>query len=555
MGTSTTPISPFLLLTHAPSFCHGAHRRTSPITLISHYTLRKPTIRFSSAIAENTSHLCWVDPPIDDFGGWQLPLAPIPQKKRGFPTFLVVGIGTSFALLLAAFAHFRLSKTEFRFPFTSSSSGSSVEIAVEVTDDKISDSDVPDVANEVAEKSEVDSSDVVAKPPSSEMLHPRVINVIVDSNQLEAMHLLKKLKILDENVEAYELCTRREYARWLVRASSLLGRSPKFKITASAALSGSILSAYEDVTADDPDFESIQALAEAGVVPSKLSPAPEFCGYVNFSPERLLSRQDLIEWRSQLEYYFPTTGNQEILKTKLDLMDMREIRPHELPGIYMDMLAGDRSLLRRVFGQIRRLQPNKPSTIAQAAVALTSGHMAEAIQNELLRIQGEESSQKAAKEEIRWELLDRGAIESYWTEKMEEEKKHGLEVQQSYVDALNVLEQEKIIQQDALNGFVKEKAAMDCQKQLLEVLKQEIDEISVRLVSERNEQISEDEAAQTLRSDLQTKKEGILDAKSLLEAEIEALRILRSWIEDEARKSQARSKVLEEVGRRWKWDR
>lgn len=180
-----------------------------------------------------------------------------------------------------------------------------------------------------------------------------------------------------------------------------------------------------------------------------------------------------------------------------------------------------------ITGQIRRLQPNKPSTIAQAAVALTSGHMAEAIQNELLRIQGEESSQKAAKEEIRWELLDRGAIESYWTEKMEEEKKHGLEVQQSYVDALNVLEQEKIIQQDALNGFVKEKAAMDCQKQLLEVLKQEIDEISVRLVSERNEQISEDEAAQTLRSDLQTKKEGILDAKSLLEAEIEALRILR----------------------------
>ena len=89
MGTSTTPISPFLLLTHAPSFCHGAHRRTSPITLISHYTLRKPTIRFSSAIAENTSHLCWVDPPIDDFGGWQLPLAPIPQKKRGIPSILI----------------------------------------------------------------------------------------------------------------------------------------------------------------------------------------------------------------------------------------------------------------------------------------------------------------------------------------------------------------------------------------------------------------------------------------------------------------------------------
>lgn len=27
----------------------------------------------------------------------------------------------------------------------------------------------------------------------------------------------------------------------------------------------------------------------------------------------------------------------------------------------------------------------------------------------------------------------------------------------------------------------------------------------------------------------------------------------RSWVEDEARKSQARAKVLEEVERRWKW--
>lgn len=28
----------------------------------------------------------------------------------------------------------------------------------------------------------------------------------------------------------------------------------------------------------------------------------------------------------------------------------------------------------------------------------------------------------------------------------------------------------------------------------------------------------------------------------------------RSWVEDEARKSQARAKVLEEVGRRWRWN-
>lgn len=180
-----------------------------------------------------------------------------------------------------------------------------------------------------------------------------------------------------------------------------------------------------------------------------------------------------------------------------------------------------------IAGQIRRLQPNKPSTIAQVAVALTSGRMIEAIQSELLRMQDEESSRKAAKEEIRQELLDRGEIERCWAEKMEEEKKRGLEVQQLYIDAVNLLEQEKIFQEGALNGFLKEKAAMDCQKQLLEILKEEINEISERLASERTEQISDEEVTQTLRSDLQIKKEGILDAKSVLEAEIEALRILR----------------------------
>lgn len=296
-------------------------------------------------------------------------------------------------------------------------------------------------------------------------------------------------------------------------------------------------------------------MAEAGVISSKLSTKHKVDGSVKFFPERFISRLDLIEWKSQLEYDFATTGNPEILATKLDLMDMRETSRNEWPGLFMDMLAGDKSLLRRVFGQIRRLQPSKPSTIAQVAVALTGGRMIQAIHNELLRMQSEELSRNSAKEEIKQELLSLGERERYWIEKMEDEKQRSLEVQQLYVEALRHLEEEKFVQEGALNGFLKEKAAMDCQKQLLECLKQEIDEISERLVSERAEQISEEQTAQTLLSELQTKKEGILDAKSLLEAEIEALRILRSWIEDEARKSEARSKVLEEVGRRWKWDR
>lgn len=66
-------------------------------------------------------------------------------------------------------------------------------------------------------------------------------------------------------------------------------RNPKYKIITTAALSGSVISAYDDVKiGDPPEFDSIQALAEAGVMPSKLTLKQESDGELNFSPERYL---------------------------------------------------------------------------------------------------------------------------------------------------------------------------------------------------------------------------------------------------------------------------
>jgi len=153
--------------------------------------------------------------------------------------------------------------------------------------------------------------------------------------------------------------------------------------------------------------------------------------------------------------------------------------------------------------------------------------MTEAIHSELSRIEAEESAMEAAKEEIKKELLDRGEIQRYWARKMEEVTAHCLEVQQLYINALKELEEEKVVQEIIFSGYMKEKAAMDCQKQLLNALKEEVHEMSEKLVSERGELIAEEEILQTIRQDLQAKIEGILDAKSMLEAEIESLRILR----------------------------
>lgn len=237
----------------------------------------------------------------------------------------------------------------------------------------------------------------------------------------------------------------------------------------------------------------------------------------------------------------------------MSYMDVREINSEASLGLFMDMLAGEKSIARRVFGQSKRFQPNKPSTKAQAAVALTSGRMAKAISNELSRLEAERSSRQAEMAEIRSQLFDSGDIQRWWDKKFSEERARGFEVEKLYIAARCDLEEELIVQEKNYAEDLKEKAAMDCQRQLLLNLKDEVDEMSGRLESERATYVVEKCALQDTLSDLQTKLEGLLDTKSRSEAEKEALRILRSWVEDEARKSQARAKVLEEVTRRWRW--
>lgn len=232
-------------------------------------------------------------------------------------------------------------------------------------------------------------------------------------------------------------------------------------------------------------------------------------------------------------------------------MDLKEISSEVSPQLFMDILAGDRSILRKVFGRIKRFQPNKPSTKAQVAVTLASGRMTEAISAELSRLESESSARKAEIEDITLELVERGDIQRYWDKKLTEEKKRLMEVEEIYLAAVSDLGEEKTVQEKFFSEYLKEKASIDCQRQLLLSLKEEVDGVTEKLLSERSVCEKEQSELRNMHADLQNQLEGMVDTKSVLEAEKEALRILRSWVEDEARKSQARAKVLEEVGRRW----
>ncbi|KAI3816482.1 hypothetical protein L1987_16180 [Smallanthus sonchifolius] len=529
---------------------------------------RRKLTSLSASVTRDDLELSWVSSDrreADDYNGWAIMEETVGTKRhtRGLPTFLLFGIGTSIVALLAVFGHFTLSRNGFVLRFSSpfhvsidnkSLGSKDTSMVDEVFHEPLMenvDEEVEAIAKEVTDHGKWE----VGKPGRV------VVPVSADVTQQEALSWLKNLKIIEDEVKADELCTRREYARWLILVNSRLERNPRNRILPSVALAGSTINAFDDISSEDPDFEYIQALAEAGVVLSKLSgknftsdlDSSKSSGGVNFLPERLISREDLIGWRAKLEYQVTPRLNEGILRNKIGFLDARELKSDVLPVLFMDTLTNDKSITRKVFGQIKRFQPGKPCTKAQAAVALTSGRITDSILHEFSKLEAENSSRALAMKEIKSEILERGEIQRFWEKKLAEERNRFLEVEAAYLEALKDLENQKINQDNIVGNYLKEEAALDCQKQLLYSLKEEVDEMNQRLACERAEYVDEQHKIRSIVSELEVKYEKILDSKSILEAELEALRILRSWIEDEAKKGQARTKILEEVGRRWKW--
>jgi hypothetical protein len=143
--------------------------------------------------------------------------------------------------------------------------------------------------------------------------------------------------------------------------------------------------------------------------------------------------------------------------------------------------------------------------------------MSDIVYNEILRLEAEKLLREASMEEIRNEFLEREDIKRFWNEKMNEEKNRGFEVEKLYIAILNDLEEEKIVQVKTYEEYWKEKAAMDCQRQLLLRLKEKVDGVSERLASERSVYVAEQCNLQEFLSELQLKQGRMLDTKSILE--------------------------------------
>jgi len=160
--------------------------------------------------------------------------------------------------------------------------------------------------------------------------------------------------------------SHREFARWLVAANNQFHPNrPSLQIREASANSQP---AFQDVPPTDPDFSAIQGLAEAGLIPSRLSGDVTA---VLFRPDAPLTREQLILWKVPLDSRqgLPN-ASVDAVRESWGFQDVARIDPKALRAVLADFQNGEQSNIRRVFGYTTLFQPKKPVTRAEAAAAL-----------------------------------------------------------------------------------------------------------------------------------------------------------------------------------------
>ncbi len=180
---------------------------------------------------------------------------------------------------------------------------------------------------------------------------------------------LIKLDILDlqeSNFEPQKIITRREYVKWLITVNNkYYQNNPSKQIKLATETSDPV---FQDVKKNDPDFPSIQGLAESGLIPSSLTGDNTT---VLFRPESPLTRENLILWKIPLDtrQSLPN-ANFETIKQTWGFQDTAKINPQVLKAMLADFQNGDKANIKRFLGFTTLFQPQKPVTRGETAAVL-----------------------------------------------------------------------------------------------------------------------------------------------------------------------------------------
>ncbi|KAG2242941.1 hypothetical protein Bca52824_095219 [Brassica carinata] len=396
----------------------------------------------------------------------------------------------------------------------------------------------------------------IPAPSISFQVNPGKILVpaAADQVQSQAFAALQVLKVIETDIQPSDLCTRREYAKWLVSASSALSRNTTSKVYPAMYIENVTELAFDDITPEDPDFSSIQGLAEAGLITSKLSNRDllnDVEGTFLFSPESLLSRQDLISWKMALEKRQLPEADKKILYELSGFIDIDRINPDAWPAIIADLSTGEQGIAALAFGCTRLFQPHKPVTKAQAAIALSNGEASEIVTEELARIEAESMAEKAVSAHNALVAeVEKDVNASFEKElSMEREKIEAVEKMAEQVKL--ELEQLREKREEENLVLVKERAVVDSEMEVLSRLRREAEEKLEDLMSNKAEISFEKEKVSNLRKEAEEESQRISKLQYELEVERKALSMARSWAEEEGKRAREQARALEEARKRW----
>jgi S-layer homology domain len=183
---------------------------------------------------------------------------------------------------------------------------------------------------------------------------------------LAALGVLSANPPQSDRFDPNAIITRREYARWLVTANNqIYANQPNKQIRLA---SQSDQPAFKDVPPNDPDFATIQGLANAGYIPSPLTGDDSA---VLFRPDAPLTREELIAPKVALDLRksLPTASIDGIKQT-WGFQDATKINPKALQALYADYQNGAQANIGRAFGSTTLFQPKKTVTRVEAAAVL-----------------------------------------------------------------------------------------------------------------------------------------------------------------------------------------
>ncbi|XP_039137999.1 uncharacterized protein LOC120275475 isoform X3 [Dioscorea cayenensis subsp. rotundata] len=382
-----------------------------------------------------------------------------------------------------------------------------------------------------------------------------LVPAVVDQVQGQAFAALQVLKVIEADVQPGDLCTRREYARWLVTASSALSRNTASKVYPAMYIENVTELAFDDITPEDPDFACIQGLAEAGLISSKLSmpdvPSGEHNAPVLFSPESPLCRQDLVSWKMVLEKRQLLEVDKNSLYKCSGYLDIEKINPEAWPALVADLSGGEQGIIALAFGYTRLFQPYKPVTKAQAAIALATGDAADVVGEELTRIEAESLAETAVNAHTALVAqVEKDLNASFENELAKEREKIGA-LERLAEEARLELERLRTEREEENNALLRGRAAVESEIEVLSKLRLEVEEQLQNLMSDKVGISFERDRINKLREQAERENQVIAQLQYELDVEKKALSMARTWAEEEAKRARENARALEAARDRW----